>query len=198
MDPEVYHVVWWGSNEGHDVGKIILTYHKKLSWLKQCSWGESAGAISASLHMLTNGGNTEGLFRGAFMESGAPIPVGDIENGQIYYDALVSQTGCSGKADTLDCLRGVPYATLKAAISKSPGIFDYQVGFNNVSDVFFYWLGSGSPLSLHGSLGLMVFSWLTTLKTLCSKEKSPKSHMLLVRKYVLVNCFFVDSSWYSR
>ncbi|KIM43069.1 hypothetical protein M413DRAFT_26269 [Hebeloma cylindrosporum] len=68
-------------------------------------WGESAGAISASLQMLANGGNTEGLFRGAFMQSGAPIPVGDITHGQQYYDAVVKQTGCSGAADTLDCLR---------------------------------------------------------------------------------------------
>jgi acetylcholinesterase len=28
--------------------------------------------------MLVNGGNTEGLFRAAFMESGSPLPVGDI------------------------------------------------------------------------------------------------------------------------
>ena len=31
------------------------------------SWGQSAGAISVALHMITNGGDTEGLFRGAFM-----------------------------------------------------------------------------------------------------------------------------------
>lgn len=37
-----------------------------------CSWGESAGAISVALQMLANGGNTEGLFRGGFMQSGAP------------------------------------------------------------------------------------------------------------------------------
>ncbi|KAF8877142.1 carotenoid ester lipase precursor [Gymnopilus junonius] len=32
-------------------------------------WGESAGAISVALQMLSNGGNPEGLFRAAFMES---------------------------------------------------------------------------------------------------------------------------------
>ena len=41
--------------------------------------------------MLTNGGDTEGLFRGAFMESGSPIPTGDITHGQKDYDAIVSQ-----------------------------------------------------------------------------------------------------------
>jgi carboxylesterase type B len=89
-------------------------------------WGESAGAISAALHMVSNGGNTEGLFRAAFMESGAPIPVGDITNGQKYYDSIVADTGCSGAADTLACLRTVPYATLKSAINQTPGIFAYQ------------------------------------------------------------------------
>ncbi|RDB14741.1 Lipase 4 [Hypsizygus marmoreus] len=89
-------------------------------------WGESAGAISVSLQMVANNGNAEGLFRASFMQSGSPIPVGEITNGQQYYDAIVSQTGCSGSADTLQCLRTVPYATLKAAINRSPGIFTYQ------------------------------------------------------------------------
>ncbi|KAI0345568.1 carotenoid ester lipase precursor [Trametopsis cervina] len=85
-------------------------------------WGESAGAISASLHLLANNGNTEGLFRGAYMESGAPIPVGDIANGQSGYDQIVQKTGCAGSADTLQCLRQVPYATLKAAVDQAPAL----------------------------------------------------------------------------
>ncbi|KAL0960576.1 hypothetical protein HGRIS_005610 [Hohenbuehelia grisea] len=76
--------------------------------------------------MVANNGNTEGLFRGAFMQSGSPIPVGDIAHGQPYYDFLVADTGCSAAADTLACLRTVPYAKLKAAIDKTPGIFSYQ------------------------------------------------------------------------
>ncbi|KAJ3770486.1 Alpha/Beta hydrolase protein [Lentinula raphanica] len=89
-------------------------------------WGESAGAISAALHMVTNGGDTEGLFRAAFMQSGSPIPVGDITDGQFYYDELVEATGCSGSDDTLNCLRGVDYSVLKAAVDATPGIFAYQ------------------------------------------------------------------------
>jgi len=50
--------------------------------------------------MIANDGNAEGLFRGAIMESGAPIPVGDIENGQVFYDQIVRDTGCSGSTDT--------------------------------------------------------------------------------------------------
>lgn len=108
------------------------------------SQGESAGAISAALHMVTNGGNTNGLFRGAFMvrsypspqhsfpdisfrqQSGSPIPVGDISNGQPYYDHIVSQVGCSSAADTLACLRTVSWASLSAAINSTPMIFAYQ------------------------------------------------------------------------
>jgi acetylcholinesterase len=82
------------------------------------SWGESAGAISAAFHMVANNGNNEGLFRGAFMESGAPIAAGDLASGQPEYDAIVEGTGCSGASDTLQCLREVPYSTLKAVVDE--------------------------------------------------------------------------------
>lgn len=77
--------------------------------------------------MVTNGGNTEGLFRAAFMSSGSPVPVGNITHGQKYYDALVNDTGCFGTADTLECLRQVPYEKLKAAVDKSPNLSSTQV-----------------------------------------------------------------------
>ncbi|KAI9437416.1 Alpha/Beta hydrolase protein [Lactarius psammicola] len=89
-------------------------------------WGESAGAISVALQMITNGGNNEGLFRGAVMQSGGPIPVGDIEHGQQYYDFMVEKTGCGNSQDTLECLRRVPYATFKKAMDESPNMFSYQ------------------------------------------------------------------------
>ncbi|KAJ7625831.1 Alpha/Beta hydrolase protein [Roridomyces roridus] len=89
-------------------------------------WGGSSGAISVSLQMLTNNGDTEGLFRAAFMQSGSPIPTGPVENGQKYYDAIVAQTGCVSSKDTLQCLRGVPYPTLKKAMNASPGIFAFE------------------------------------------------------------------------
>ncbi|KAI1790735.1 carotenoid ester lipase precursor [Ganoderma leucocontextum] len=89
-------------------------------------WGESAGAISVALHMLTNGGDTEGLFHGAFMQSGAPIPVGDIARGQSDYDQLVQDTSCGDAPDTLECLRALPYDNLKQAVDQSPGIISKQ------------------------------------------------------------------------
>nr|GAT46970.1 predicted protein [Mycena chlorophos] len=89
-------------------------------------WGESAGAISVASHMVANGGNNEGLFRAAFMQSGSPIGTGPLENGQKYYDAIVKQADCSGAADTLSCLRTVPYNVLKAAQDASPFLFSYQ------------------------------------------------------------------------
>ncbi|KAF8630270.1 hypothetical protein AX17_005456 [Amanita inopinata Kibby_2008] len=89
-------------------------------------WGESAGAISVGLHMVAYNGNNGGLFRAGYMESGSPIPVGPIEDGQVYYDAIVSAVGCSSATDTLACLRTVPYSTLKSAIDSSPSLFSYQ------------------------------------------------------------------------
>lgn len=77
--------------------------------------------------MLTNDGNTEGLFHAAFMHSGSPIPVGDITHGQVYYDFLVEQTGCAGASDTLACLRTVSSNDLQAAIDQTPFALSYQV-----------------------------------------------------------------------
>ncbi|KAF8272602.1 Alpha/Beta hydrolase protein [Lactarius quietus] len=96
--------------------------------LKVTIWGQSAGAMSVSLQMLANGGDIEGLFRAAFMQSGSPTPVaaGDITAGQPYYDFLVENTGCSGSLDTLACLRAAPYFKLKAAMEITPSLFSYQ------------------------------------------------------------------------
>ncbi|KAH8983924.1 Alpha/Beta hydrolase protein [Lactarius akahatsu] len=89
-------------------------------------WGESAGSISISLQMLANGGNNEGLFHAAFMQSGAPMSIGDITHGQQYYDFLVERTGCTSPSDTLTCLRAAPYEELKAAMDSTPSVNSYQ------------------------------------------------------------------------
>lgn len=77
--------------------------------------------------MLVNKGDQEGLFRGAVMQSGGPIPVGDIEHGQLYYDTLVKNAACDKSTDTLECLRNIPYARFKYALDISPDFFAYQV-----------------------------------------------------------------------
>ena len=94
------------------------------------SWGESAGAVSVSLHMVMNNGNHEGLFRAAVMQSGSPSPFGDIEHGQGIYDTVVEKAGCKGARDTLECLRQVPYETYKKATDEAPGIISIRVRVN--------------------------------------------------------------------
>ena len=91
--------------------------------------------MSIALQMVTNGGNNEGLFHGAFMESGAVIPRGDISLGQPYYDKLVRETGCAGAEDTLECLRQAPFATLKEAMDKSPWLLSYQVCYGSLIEL---------------------------------------------------------------
>ena len=61
------------------------------------------------------------------MQSGGPIPVGDIEHGQQYYDTLVKNTACDKSPDTLECLRNVPYDRFKYAMDLSPNFFAYPV-----------------------------------------------------------------------
>ena len=57
------------------------------------------------------------------MESGSPLSIGDITNGQDVYDAIVNSTGCSSSNDTLQCLRGVSLDALQQAVNQSPSFF---------------------------------------------------------------------------
>ncbi len=102
-----------------------IAHRNKLT--QMCSWGPSAGAISVGLQMVTNKGDTEGLFRGAIMSSGSPLPSGDITNLQPTYDTIVEHAGCANSSDTLECLRQVPVDTLLAAAETLPSLFGYPV-----------------------------------------------------------------------
>ena len=83
--------------------------------------------MSVALQMVANGGEAEGLFRGAVMDSGSVVSRGDISLGQQDYDDLAQAAGCARAADTLECLRRAPLSALKEAVDKSPGIFSYRV-----------------------------------------------------------------------
>ncbi|OLN83726.1 putative secreted lipase-like protein 8 [Colletotrichum chlorophyti] len=95
-------------------------------------WGESAGAISVFDQMALYGGDNKykgkALFRGAIMNSGsiAPTDPVDCPKGQAVYDKVVARAGCSGKADTLNCLREVDYNTFLNAVTSVSGILSFQ------------------------------------------------------------------------
>uniref|UniRef100_A0A8H8CFU5 Carboxylic ester hydrolase n=1 Tax=Psilocybe cubensis TaxID=181762 RepID=A0A8H8CFU5_PSICU len=89
-------------------------------------WGSSAGAISVGLHMVANNGDPQGLFHNAFMISGFPMALHDIEHQQPFFDQLVKDTGCTGSTDPIACLRAVPYDTLANAVNQSPGFFSFS------------------------------------------------------------------------
>ncbi|CAA7264886.1 unnamed protein product [Cyclocybe aegerita] len=139
-----YRVSAWGFLASKEVQEVdagnagLVDQRVALEWVqkyignfggdpsKVTIWGQSAGAISVSLQMLAYGGNSSNLFRGAFMQSGAPIPVGNITGGQVYYDSLVNQTNCSDSNNTFTCLQQVPLDTLQAAVNNTPNYFSYQ------------------------------------------------------------------------
>ncbi|KAG6004988.1 hypothetical protein E4U21_000560 [Claviceps maximensis] len=95
-------------------------------------WGESAGAISVFNQMALYDGDAtykgKPLFRGAIMNSGSVItadPV-DCPKGQVVYDTVVREAGCSGSNNTLECLRAADYQTFLNAVNSVPGILSYQ------------------------------------------------------------------------
>ncbi|KAI0633893.1 alpha/beta-hydrolase [Trametes polyzona] len=129
-----------GGQEVKEAGVGNLGLHDQrvaLRWIKKhisafggdpdkvTIWGPSAGAISVGLQMVTNGGNNEGLFRGAIMNAGSPLPTGDTATLQPFYDTVVEHAGCAGSADTLECLREVPLDTLMNAAAAVPNLFEY-------------------------------------------------------------------------
>ncbi|KAI0352094.1 carotenoid ester lipase precursor [Trametes cingulata] len=89
-------------------------------------WGESAGAISVALHMITNGGNTEGLFRAGWMESGSVYPSADITTLQPTFDSIAASVGCASAPDVLECIREAPVDALKAASDNTSTILSFQ------------------------------------------------------------------------
>src|SRR5687768_3895077 len=83
-------------------------------------WGESAGATSVGLHLVSYGGRDDGLFRGAIMQSGSPLRTYmDPRHSQGQYDEIVDQVGCKESPSHLACLREVPLEQLHKAVNGS-------------------------------------------------------------------------------
>ena len=80
-----------------------------------------------TFQMITNGGDTEGLFRAGWMESGSALPSGNFSKLQPTFDFIVSETGCASASDALECLRGVPAGAITAAMDKTPTFLSFQV-----------------------------------------------------------------------
>ncbi|KAH9855287.1 carotenoid ester lipase precursor [Lenzites betulinus] len=89
-------------------------------------WGESAGSQAVAFQMITNGGNTEGLFRAGWMESGSALPSGDFSKLQPTFDFIAAETGCASARDMLACLRQVPADAITAAMDKTPTFLGFQ------------------------------------------------------------------------
>ncbi|KAJ7138497.1 sterol esterase [Mycena crocata] len=92
--------------------------------------GQSAGARSTSLLLLSNKQNSNSMFRGAFMvlrqQSGGPGNAPPLAEGQPDYDDLVAATNCTTSSSTLDCLRHTPFESLMTAITSTADVFSYQ------------------------------------------------------------------------
>ena len=99
--------------------EVAPTGHRK-------SWGQSAAAMSTVFHMFANRGDTEDLFRGAFMHSG-------VDPQRRYWPSPArlrrscTNGRCAGAENTLKCLRKVPFPALKEAVNMSPGFLSYLV-----------------------------------------------------------------------
>ena len=89
------------------------------------SLGLSAGACSATLQLVANGGDSEGLFHGVWAESGALqyMPYIDEPMSQAVYDNFVAATNCTSSSDTLQCLRDIPADVFQSVVANSDSAF---------------------------------------------------------------------------
>ncbi|CZR68341.1 related to triacylglycerol lipase V precursor [Phialocephala subalpina] len=101
-------------------------------------WGQGAGAVSVGLQLTAYGGDNEGLFRAAIMQSGGPIAYQGFNSTQFYqplYDGIVNSVQpssayaeeyglsingtCGAAIDGLSCLQTASFDDLNAAINST-------------------------------------------------------------------------------
>ncbi|KAK3635213.1 hypothetical protein LTR56_014822 [Elasticomyces elasticus] len=133
-----YRLSAWGFLQGEEVlasGNSnfgLRDQRLALHWIKEniasfggdpekvTIWGQSAGAGSVGLHITAYNGRDDGLFRGGILESGNPIYFGN-QNQSAFYNAayhnLTTAAGCDTAADSLTCLRMVPFAKLNSIVN---------------------------------------------------------------------------------
>ncbi|OOQ83694.1 cholinesterase [Penicillium brasilianum] len=91
-------------------------------------WGESAGGMSVGYQLTAYGGRDDKLFRGGIMESGGSISAGagNFTTYQSSYDTLATAVNCADAADSLQCLREVPFETLNSVLNGTDGSSEYN------------------------------------------------------------------------
>lgn len=74
--------------------------------------------MSVGLHLTAYNGRDDGLFRAAIMDSGGPLfSSAQSRSLQSQYNNLTEQAGCASSADTLQCLRELPFEQLNSVIN---------------------------------------------------------------------------------
>jgi carboxylesterase type B len=89
-------------------------------------FGESAGAMSTTTHMVLNNGDVSKKFRAAWIFSG-PVPkVLDFSRrGQMFFDRLMGAIGCGDAANKLQCAKDTAYEKIYAAVQGETNFLSY-------------------------------------------------------------------------
>ena len=129
LDSEVHFSIWWGPYEGYHVRNhpshaLLFDPH---TLLVSRSFGESAGGESVALQMVTNGGNPEGLFRAAWMDSGSLPPSENSSALQPTFDSFAADVGCASAKNVLACLRDTPLEAFIGAMNKTESFLSFKV-----------------------------------------------------------------------
>lgn len=110
---------------------------KALAWLQEnvaafggdparvTIFGESAGAMSIGMHLISYGGRNDGLYSAAILESGGPltrtIKTTDADK-EAPFTRVLAATGCDKTSDPMSCLRSAPASTLLSVQANSAAV----------------------------------------------------------------------------
>ena len=118
--------------------------------------------MSVGYHLTAYGGRDDKLFRAGIMESGgsiAPSPA-NYSTFQHSYDTLAAHVNCSDTADSLQCLREVPFETLNSVLNGTDGQSDYN--FSPVVDGDFIRNWGSTQLNSHAFVKVPIISVANT------------------------------------
>ncbi|KAJ6258161.1 Acetylcholinesterase [Drechslerella dactyloides] len=133
-----YRLAGWGflaSREvagTHNLNNGLKDQRLALHWIKEnigafggdphkvTIFGESAGGAAVGFQTIAFNGRDDGLFRGAIMQSGGSVQYQSSQYAtdfQTSYDTVSQAVGCIDKAESLQCLRGIPASVLNATFT---------------------------------------------------------------------------------
>jgi hypothetical protein len=175
MDPEIYRCVWWRQEQGDCLWTVLWSVSrcKSSAWFSVTNFilvcqlhticlmsTRSSSAVLYVLCLMVDFFLQVTDYLRQILASGTTtsVPALAPEQYQNVYDALVSRVGCSGAANTFECLRTAPRDAItnaSVAMFNQPEVYSRRVCFFPFLDGEFIPDLSSTSLLLRPSMAIL-------------------------------------------